>query len=289
LAVGFWADEPLCLADAEEPSDTAAFGTTPGPFGWTPLCASFAFESGLLPRVVDVKTSCDKLAFGMTPELRSPASALPGEHGVKGTVTHEEGSYLKQVLHDYLGQSQNLIQEDETTPRQFCPHEPLCFDAADYSSHVPWFGPTPGPFGWSPSPQPARAVTAPTLPSLLPWKDGKLISMVQRTFIHAQSPAKSPLLGSLRRSSSTGDLSESTRTRSASREGSESNHDFVDSPRYQDNSSLLVADSKDSIPPTPMMWMPSTPFTPQGREYSAPLLQQHCAALPFLRLSDLVA
>lgn len=132
----------------------------------------------------------------------------------------------------------------------------------------------------------------PLLPSLSPWKDGQLDRMVQRTFIHAQAPAKSLVPRSHRRSSTIcmGDLSESTSARSVSRESSEASHDFVDSPRYQNNSCQpVVADIMDSIPPTPMMWVPPTPFTPLGQEYSVPPLQQPCAALPVLCLSDLVA
>merc|ERR1712087_763949 len=110
--------------------------------------------------------------------------------------------------------------------------------------------------------------------------------MVRRTFIHAQSPAKNFVPGSLRRSSSMGDLSESTSARS----NSEANHDFAESPRYQDISAHpAVADSKDGIPPTPMMWAPPTPFTPLGVEYSVPLSQQPYLALPVLCLSELVA
>merc|ERR1712232_1207182 len=283
---GFCADEPLCLPHAEESSDTAVFGPTPGPFGPTPVHASSGFESGQVPRIEDVNVSCDLPAFGQGPGLSSSAPALLAPHGVNGTMMHEEGSYLKQILHDYLDQAQSVIQDDETNLRKFCPHEPLCFEATDQSLHVPWFGPTPGPFGWSPSPQPARSFAVPPLPSLSPWKDGQLDSMVRRTFIHAQSPAKSFVPGSLRRSSSMGDLSESTSARS----NGEANHDFAESPRYLDSPSQpVVADSMDGIPPTPMMWAPPTPFTPLGLEHSLPLSQQPYLALPVLCLSDLVA
>jgi len=183
-----------------------------------------------------------------------------------------------------------VIQEDEVNPRQFCPHEPLCFDAADQSLHVLGFGPTPGPFGWSPSPQRTQPVAVPPLPSLSPWKDGQLDTIVQRTFIHAQSPVKSLVFGSHRRSSSMGDLSGSTSARSVSHKDSEASHDFVDSPKYQDYScQSVVFDGNDSIPPTPIMWAPSTPFTPLGPDHSALLLQQSCAELPVLCLSHLVA
>jgi len=284
-AAGFCADEPLCLLDAEEPSDIAAFGPTPGPFGPTPQCASFVFESGQVLRTEDVDTSGDLLPFGP-----NSASTFLAEHCVNNTVIHDEGSYLKQILHDYLGQAQSVIQEDEANPRQFCPHEPLCFEAADRSLNVLGFGPTPGPFGWSPSPQHTRPVAVPPLPSLSPWKDGRLDNMVQRTFIHADSPAKALAFGSLRRSSSMGDLSESTSARSVSRKDSEASHDFEDSPWYQDIScQLVVSDGNDSIPPTPMMWVPSTPFTPLGLDHSVQLLQQPCGELPILSLSHLVA
>merc|ERR1712232_1240276 len=92
--------------------------------------------------------------------------------------------------------------------------------------------------------------------------------MVQKTFIHALSPAKAPLAGSVRRSSSVGDLSEttrSTRTRSCSRDSKDTNHDVLDSPRYQDNIS-----SKDDIPLTPIFWAPQTPLSPLDLQTSVP-------------------
>merc|ERR1712232_1328472 len=283
---GFCADEPLCLPNADESSDTAMFGPTPGPFGPTPVHAPSGFEFGQVPRTEYVSTSWDLLA----PALLAP-------RGVNTTVMHEEGSYLKQVLHDYLDQAHNVIQDDETNPSKFCPHEPLCFEATDQSVHVPWFGPTPGPFGWSPSPQRARSVAVPPLPSLSPWRDGQLDNMVHRTFIHAKSPVNNLVPVGHRRSSSMGDLSVSTsaRSRSVSCENSETSDDSGDYAREQrDNSrQLVVADGMDSIPPTPMMWAPPTPFTPQGLEYSVPfiqpLIQQPYAALPALCLSHLVA
>merc|ERR1712232_434655 len=126
----------------------------------------------------------------------------------------------------------------------------------------------------------------PPLPSLSPWKDGQLNGMVQKTFIHAQSPATTTLLSSLRRSSSVGDLSETTRStsaRPASCDSKDSNHDFVDSLRNQDKT--LV---KDVIPPTPTFLVPQTPLTPLGfgtsvYSFSPP------SALPVLHLSDLLA
>eukprot|EP00928_Gymnodinium_smaydae_P003997 TRINITY_DN11406_c0_g1_i1.p1 TRINITY_DN11406_c0_g1~~TRINITY_DN11406_c0_g1_i1.p1 ORF type:complete len:257 (-),score=21.01 TRINITY_DN11406_c0_g1_i1:177-947(-) len=53
-------------------------------------------------------------------------------------------------------------------------------------------------------------------PALSPWKDWQLKGMVQNTFIHAAVPPPTPVLGQLRRSSSTGDLSGSTTARTSS-------------------------------------------------------------------------
>jgi len=269
---GFCPDEPLCLSDAEESSETVAFGPTPGPFGPTPLRASSVFEPALAEGV---------------PGLFNLAPVPPSQPLVSDPVMHDDGNYLKQLLHDYLGQPQCAIQEAETNPCRFCLHEPLCFEAADQASHMAVFGPTPGPFGWSPSPQRAKPLAVPPLPlpSLSPWKDGQIDSMVLRTFIHAHSPTKSLVLGGHRRSSSTGDLSESTSARSASCDSNEANRDFVDSPRYQNWPALT--DGKESIPPTSMMWVPPTPLTPPGLEYSVPPFQP-CAAFPVLSLSHLL-
>lgn len=208
---------------------------------------------------------------------------------------HENGTYLKQLLCDYLEQPQNVIQEAETSPREFCLDEPLCLDAADPASLVLGFGPTPGPFGWSPSPHYAKPLGAAALPSLSPWKDGQLDSMVHPTFIHAQSPVKMPKLGGFGRSSSMGDLSKSTTARSASGESVEveGDHSFADSPSDQGHreckSTPVITDAKDSIPPTPMFWAPATPLTPPGLDVFVPQFPPPYAAFPVLRLSELLA
>merc|ERR1712232_834385 len=270
-SVGFCADEPLCPPDAEQPTETVAFGPTPGPFEPTPLHASCGLT-----------TVCDRRSFVPTTGLVSPAPSLCTQPVISNPAMPEDDSYLKQLLRDYLGQTQNTTtQETETSPSQFCLHEPLCLDAADQASHVPGFGPTPGPFGWTPSPQYTKTMVVPPLPSLSPWKGG-LDGMVRKTFIHAQSPAKTPLPGSFRRSSSMGNLSETTRTtsaRSASSESIDSNHDLVDSLGYLENEPVKI-----SVPPTPMFWAPQTPFSSVSLEFSVP-----SAALPVLCLSDLLA
>jgi hypothetical protein len=284
---GFCSDEPLCLSDAEQSDETVAFGPTPGPFGPTPLRANFISESVQPLRVEDVGTLC----VGSAPGLFCPAPVLPSQPIFDDPTMHEGGSYLKQLLHEYLDQPQNVIHEAEMGPPEFCLDEPLCLDAADSSSHVLGFGPTPGPFGWSPSPHYAKPLKVTPLPSLSPWKDGQLDSMVQRTFIHAQSPVKTPKLGGIRRSSSMCDLSESTSARSASGDSVdvEANHNCADSPSDEGHrQGLVVTDNKESFPPTPMFWAPATPFTPPGLDVVAPQLPPLYSMFPVLRLSELL-
>jgi hypothetical protein len=281
---GFCLGESLCLSDTEQSIDAVGFGPTPNPFG---LCEFAMFKLGETLRTEGVDELREPPAFAPISGLSNPAPMLPSQPIGSKPGVHEEDSYLKKVLQDYLGQAQNVCQEAEMKPGQFCLHEPLCFET-DQASHMPWFGPTPAPFGWSPSPQRAQPVVVPPLPlpSLSPWKDGTIDSMVQRTFIHAQSPTKNLLFGGHRRTRTTGDVSESTSARSVS----SGSWDFADSPRNQDDTKcwLAVADGMESIPPTPMIRVPPTPLTPPGLDFSLPLCQPTCAALPVLSLSDLL-
>jgi hypothetical protein len=258
---GFCSDEPLCLSDALETGHSIMDVFEPTPFGQTPQWVS-------LNQV-----------------------AVPPPHPAVNTCAIEEGSYLKSFLHEYLVQpSQTAIQElADTSPRQSWLAEPLSFELTDQTcSNLPCdFGPTPAPFGWSPSPQhtvdtreAAVALPLPSLPSLSPWKDGKLDSMVHRTFIHAKSPAKTPLPGSFRRSISTGNLSESTSARSSSCEHFGS---LADEVRRQSECPLKVVDGQQSVPATPTLWVPPTPSTPPSHACAVASFQ---AALPILRLSD---
>jgi hypothetical protein len=293
----FCSDEPLCISDAEQASETITFGPTPGPFGATPLRASSVFELAQPLRAEGVDTLCDPPAFCPIPGLFNPAPVPLPTPLVSDPAPHDDANYLKQLLHDYLGQTQSTIQpqsaiqEAETNPRQFCLHEPLCFETAEQESHMPVFGPTPGAFGWSPSPQrqhtrPLAVASQPPLPSMSPWKDGQIDSMVLRTFIHAHSPTKNLVSSGHRRSNSTGDLSESTSARSASCDSNDANRDLVYTPRYRDLTAST--DSRESFPPTPMVWVPPTPLAPPGLEYSVPPFQQPCAEFPVLSLSHLL-
>jgi hypothetical protein len=260
----FCFDEPLCLSDALETAHSCMDVFEPTPFGQTPMWVSLN------------------------------QAAVPPPHPVANKrAVDEDGSYLKNFLQDFVVQPpQTEIQElAETSPSQSWFPEPLSFELADQisSNMACQFGLTPAPFGWSPSPQHASdarkaAVTPPLtlLPSLSPWKDGKLDSMVKRTFIHAKSPAQTPLPGRLRRSISTGNLSESTSARSSSTDDMDSlAHEVSRQPE-----SLKIADSQQSVPATPILCVPPTPSTPDGYGYRGnsvlPLpLPQH-----ILRLSD---
>merc|ERR1712224_1110446 len=84
-----------------------------------------------------------------------------------------------------------------------------------------------------------------------------------RTFIHAKSPAQTPLPGRLRRSISTGNLSESTSARSSSTDDMDS---LAHEGRRQ-SESLKIADSQQSVPATPILCVPPTPSTPDGYGY----------------------
>ena len=264
----FCLDEPLCLSDAEQFGETLMFGPTPGPFGPTPMRASSVFASSRSLCVEEVVISDDPLA----PALFGLAQPV-----VNNMTTHEDGGYLKQLLQDYLGQAQSAIHEADTNPGRFCLNEPLCLEAAEQTSLAPAFGPTPGPFGWSPSPQRARPWVAPTLPSLSPWQDGQIDGMVQRTLIHSQVLV-TPLPGKHRRSSSMSDMSESTCARSASCESIATNSDSLNSPSRP-------AVACGSIPPTPMFCVPPTPLTPPGLEgFAPPFFPPY--SMPVLRLVD---
>jgi hypothetical protein len=246
-----------------------------------PLCLSDALETE--HSFMDV---FEPTPFGQTPMWVSLDQTVPPSYPVNKCAIEEDASYLKHFLHDYLVQPpQTLIQElAETNPPQSLLAEPLSFELADQTClNMPCeFGPTPAPFGWSPSPhQTTRtrkaAVPSPLpllLPSLSPWKDGKLDSMVQRTFIHAKSPAKTPSPVSFRRSISTGNLSESTSARSSSCEDFGSLADEVRRQR----------DCQRSVPATPTLWVPPTPSTPHACWRNSAIPPP--LPLPILRLFD---
>eukprot|EP00927_Polykrikos_kofoidii_P060833 TRINITY_DN55741_c0_g1_i1.p1 TRINITY_DN55741_c0_g1~~TRINITY_DN55741_c0_g1_i1.p1 ORF type:complete len:964 (+),score=182.93 TRINITY_DN55741_c0_g1_i1:189-3080(+) len=173
----FCLDEPLSLEDASEPEVgfTAVFGQTPGPFAPSPLCA-------------------DSSDWAVEPPLfaATPGPFAPSPVGCRPTHLYGLPSEVG------LG-----ITQPERCNSKGVPSVPP---------------PTPPPSAPAPAPSAADDgdETAPKWwPGLSPWKDGKLSGMVQNTFIHAAVPPPTPTQGTLRRASSTGDLSESTTARSA--------------------------------------------------------------------------
>merc|ERR1712125_147784 len=103
---------------AEQPDETVTFGATPGLFGPTPgpfgpTPGSSEPWPGRPLRVGEAEAVCDRPSFCPATALFSPASALRTQPVINNPTMHEDGSYLKQLLLNYLGQSQNTIQEAE--------------------------------------------------------------------------------------------------------------------------------------------------------------------------------
>jgi len=234
-----WTDEPLRLDDAAEPSHCPVdFGPTPGPFGpspfyepafpsaddepWPSVSASMSTSStlhswGKLDRLVTSSPTLltqprwpalspwkDGKLSGMVQNTFIHAT-MPPPTPMPGTLRRASSmGDLRESHYDFTDvqplSSSVADAASDGLSSSFCPGEPLCLEDAETSECSEGVGfmlaaPRPSVVRW---------------PALSPWKDGKLNSMVQNTFIHAAQPPPTPAPGALRRSRSMGDLTEAT-------------------------------------------------------------------------------
>jgi hypothetical protein len=305
----FCSDEPLCFDDVGEVTHFPDFGPTPGPFGPSPFYEpALPFYEPALPNAADepfptvspsmatfsklqgwcrrdqlgaelagMSSSPTLLTHGQTRWLAlSPwkdgklsgmvqntfiHAAMPPPTPMPGTLRRSSSlgdlrEFSASPVNSLSMCSRHLAEAADEVRSAFCPDEPLCLDDVLCAP---------------------RPMAVNRWPALSPWKDGKLDSMVQNTFIHAALPPPTPAPGTLRRSRSTGDLAEVAASwalmwQTAADGGRAEEHACPSIPPTPAHALL--------VPPSPA-W-PASPIQPEPVDHLAHFLAQHQQWMPHL-------
>eukprot|EP00929_Paragymnodinium_shiwhaense_P022706 TRINITY_DN14431_c0_g1_i1.p1 TRINITY_DN14431_c0_g1~~TRINITY_DN14431_c0_g1_i1.p1 ORF type:complete len:766 (-),score=194.96 TRINITY_DN14431_c0_g1_i1:754-3051(-) len=256
-------DSPAFVDDAS-PHSVLDFGRTPGPFSPTPALVSQppgtaelaenqkSYLAEMLPMYLSMLHDKDEVAE----EREQRSSAMKPFRMME--------SLQLDMIDDPSSPVANSLLELGPSPGLFSP-SPAADRVPTAAARASWFADcsslellpvdcpvTPQAAGSKPpSLKTPKQAGKSTLPTLSPWKDGKLNSMVLNTFIHAVGPPSTPLPGLLRRSASMGDLSDSTRSEAIEEDESSRHSSKSVSPARSPRGNNAAAVAQQQLPPPP--------------------------------------